>query len=69
MESQWSAKGNCLCAMTEMSTTTMNCNCGESTVYCSDEDEDQPKDPKREVLPEASRHMPNTYPLVNQEEH
>ena len=41
--------GISLCAMTEMSTTTMNCNCGESTVCSSHEDEDRPQDPK--VLP------------------
>ena len=60
--------------MTEMSTKTMNCNCGDSTV-CSHEDEDQHRIRKsslhvgkREFLPEASRLMPNTYPLLNQEE-
>ena len=37
--------GICLCTMTEMSTTTMDCNCGDSTVFCSQKDEDRPQDP------------------------
>ena len=38
--------GICPCAMTEISTTTMNCNCGESTVCSCQKDEDRPQYPK-----------------------
>ena len=59
--------GICPCAMTEMSTTTMNCNCGKSTV-CSQKDEDRPQDPRvllssrKDSSKKPRRLMPNMHP-------